>query len=637
MTRNAILVTWLVMGLLCPPAGRANVDQYERAPAGAPPLHPGDPMLASGSVRALGMVMPRAVEDDGSLGDGWEPAVRVVGGKVVALFTPLVRPSQGPDVPFAFTSQGSGSPWLPSTFPLGTEPFVGRPGDVWIATNPSSGEVFASVRRSDTSSGNLRTTVARSVDGGTSWTLLHEVHADEVDQSRGMLDVDRSFGDVGSGRLYLTYNTYSREILPSGDYFLGSYLRVLTATGAVEREVQISRPVPEFHGSSLQPVVANEDGHFFLMGEAITIDQPWERRLVFHEGTAAGAAIAERSIIKYPTAGQPLDDRMVWGVNGHNIDHQGIMAIDRRDGTLYVAYNANPHQDDPHLDQGDIQLARSIDNAQTWTILTVPTEAGKTQFFPMMHVAANGWVHVAYYQNETGVTDGGVVDASTANVYYALSKDGGSTWSAARRLNEDADTLRYDDPPPDRVFSDYNLLGEYQQLTTEQTDQGTRVHVCWTTYDRERATNPGYPDLTKSRVICSTVTHPSCGDGVLDAVESEVCDDGNASDADCCTSACQFADLDFADALAALPAIDGGVCGGRPLPSLIVRGLKATHGLVGKARQKKASKRLAKILRALARKPGRALESECRSELTSQLSAAGEILGCIAERRRLTR
>jgi hypothetical protein len=130
----------------------------------------------------------------------------------------------------------------------------------------------------------------------------------------------------------------------------------------------------------------------------------------------------------------------------------------------------------------------------------LPTAAGKTQYFPMLDVDAQGWLHVAYYQNEDGATDGGVLNASTANVYYMLSIDGGSSWSPPVRVNAAATSLNLEDPPADLSGVNYYLYGTYQQLRATGGGASTTAYVLWSQYDKDReAEAPG----TGARVYCT--------------------------------------------------------------------------------------------------------------------------------------
>src|SRR5207245_6923900 len=142
--------------------------------------------------------------------------------------------------------------------------------------------------------------------------------------------------------------------------------------------------------------------------------------------------------------------------------------------------------------------------------------AGKTQFFGMLDVDDDGWIHVAYYQNETGSTNNGVLNASQANLYYTVSNDGGVTWAPDTLVNAPADTLNYSDPPLDLSTQQYYLIGDYQQLRAATVSGSRSAYVFWTGYNQYRSDH--YLGDKQERGISTRVT-PSVdtdGDGWLD-------------------------------------------------------------------------------------------------------------------------
>src|SRR2546425_208872 len=173
------------------------------------------------------------------------------------------------------------------------------------------------------------------------------------------------------------------------------------------------------------------DGQVYLMANAPSSDGTTAYVLI-HEVTGGGSSLLpDKAIWNYVPAGQRLGSTSRFGLNGHRTGGPS-MDIDRstgrRRGTLYIIVDENPNPADPTLDQGDVVLALSSDGGVTWSSATLPgLAAGKTQFFSMIDVDANGWIHVAYYQNETGGTNGGVLNAGSADVYYTGSSDGGQT------------------------------------------------------------------------------------------------------------------------------------------------------------------------------------------------------------------
>jgi hypothetical protein len=260
----------------------------------------------------------------------------------------------------------------------------------------------------------------------------------------------------------------------------------------------------------MQPVAGITDGTLYLQSSGLGGTPSGATRFAyFHEITNGGAGSNTflKSCLSWSAAGQRLGTALFFGVNGHRIDDHGFLDINRssgpRRGYLYFIFNRNPNAGNPTLDQGDVALAISTNGATSWSTATVPTAGGKTQFFPMLDVDDQGWIHVAYYQNETGSVNGGVLNASTVNLYYLLSTDGGSTWTTPTQVNAPANALDLPDPPPDRSAVSYYLLGDYAQLQAAGTGLGTKVYILWTGYDKDRT--DASVGNKKERVLCTTL------------------------------------------------------------------------------------------------------------------------------------
>jgi hypothetical protein len=408
------------------------------------------------------------------------------------------------------TSSNGGLGWVNRGFPNGSGTFSDYPFDPWAAAGMAGGESFASLIRRDTASYLARVVIARTRDGGSLWTRFYEATTNEF-HDRAMFDVDRSAargggsGDAHDGSIYLTFDTFD-----ANDDYVASYLQVISRAGALIRSPTISTR-QEFWGSQQQPVSGIEDGQVYLMGQASAVDGR-TTFLLFHELTGAASLELVKSYFSISDAGQPLGTSARLGVNGHRIGNGAVMDIDRsatrRRGTLYVLTARNPNPLDPTRDQGDIHLSISGDRAFSWVSAPLPGLApGKTQFFPALHVDDEGWIHAAYYQNEAGATDGGVLNASSANVYYTLSSDGGLTWTPPVMVNGPGDALDYFDPPPDLADRSYYLIGDYFQIRTGFPSGARVVYACWNGYDKDRTDL--YFDEKRDRVICTRLVPPA--------------------------------------------------------------------------------------------------------------------------------
>jgi len=469
---------------------RADGSWQDRQAAAQPPAVPSLPIVTVGA--------------DSFLADGAEPALAVDTANGNNLVTVLNRGYS--NSVSLLTSTDGNAHWAAATFPNGAGTFSGQPFDPWAEAGNVAGDLFTSFIRRDTASPSNHVVLARGRGGLASWSRFFEATRD-VAQDRAMFDIDRTAsqgGGAGSdhdGKIYLTYDGFDPL---TGDY-IASYLQVVSPSGAPVVEVQTSSP-RGFNGYEMQPVAGTTDGQVYLMALGFSPDGA-TTYLIFHEVDGAGAFPPTfRSFVSFPTTGQPLGTTGRFGVNGHRINVQMQMDIDRssgrRRGTLYVVTNLNPNPADRTLDQGDLWLWTTTDGAATWSAAPIPgVAAGKTQFFSMLDVDDDGWIHVAYYQNEAGGTDNGVLNASTANVYYTVSSDGGRTWAPPTQVNAPADSLKYFDPPPDLQARDYYLIGDYCQVRAGFA-AGTRVaYVCWTQYDKNRT--DFFLNDKRERVICT--------------------------------------------------------------------------------------------------------------------------------------
>jgi len=397
-----------------------------------------------------------------------------------------------PTLPHGYTTDGNLC-WTLREFPRGIR--IGFPYDPWVVVGNSPGEFFSTLIRSDDPCGVIYTShciIARTADGGGSFSLFFEKDK-RVMQDKEAVDIDRTMaggGGVGAihdGKVYLGYDD---RCFGGVDTCVsrGSYLQVISPSGTALVEIPIS---PAYY---LQPVAGTTDGEVFVKsgGQGTTY---------FHEITNGGAGpnSLNKSALFWSPPGQPLGGGRR-GLNGHRIDQFGYLDIDRSDGSrrgdLYFISNRNPNASDPTRDQGDIYLSVSTDGASTWSSAMILTALGKTQYFPMMDVDEQGWIHVAYYQNETGSANGGVLNASTANIYYTFSTDGGLSWYPPKQVNSPPNPLQFEDPPPDRASRNYYLIGDYAQIQATGTDFSTKAYILWSGYN----TAWGYP-----RVFCTTV------------------------------------------------------------------------------------------------------------------------------------
>lgn len=413
-----------------------------------------------------------------------------------------------PDIPHSNSTSGNLS-WTNRSFPRGGGTFTGYPFDPWANAGNTAGEFFSTQIRNDTfATGNSHCIISRSSNGGGSFSLFFE-EVKAVFQDREMVDIDRTAArGGGSGtthdkKVYLCYDDWGS----GSPVYTASLLQVVDSLGSDVAEDTVSTAA-SFKGSQMQPVADTGDGRLYIQATAIS---GGGATIVarFHSVVNAGAGVTtDVSTLSWSAVGQRLGISSRWGLNGHRIDQHGYLDIDRssgvRRGYLYYISNRNPNPGNSALDQGDVYVSVSTNGAVNWSSALIPTASGKTQYFPMLDVDGQGWLHVAYYQNDSGSTNSGVLNASKVNLYYTFSTNGGTIWSSPIRVNADTTALDFNDPPLDLSGVSYYLIGDYAQLQATGTDTGTKAYILWSGFDKDR--NNSMVGDKKERVYCTTLT-----------------------------------------------------------------------------------------------------------------------------------
>ncbi len=413
-----------------------------------------------------------------------------------------------PDIPQSNSTDGNVS-WTNRSFPNGGGTYTGYPFDPWAKRGNSAGEFFSTLIRYDTTtgSGNTHCIISRSTNGGASFSLFFE-EIKAVFQDRQMVDIDRTTArGGGSGtthdkKVYLCYDDWGT----GSPTYNASVLQVVDSLGSPLAEYLVST-AGSFKGSQMQPVVDTSDGRLYIQATAIS-GGGGTIIANFHRVVNAGGGITTNvSNLTWAAVGQQLGTSLRWGLNGHRIDQHGFLDVVRssgpRRGRLYFISNRNPNPSNSALDQGDIYISVSTNGAVNWSSAMLPSASGKTQYFPMLDVDQQGWIHVAYYQNDTGIVDGGVLNASKANVYYTYSTDGGTSWATPLQINSGINALDFNDPPLDLSAGAYYLIGDYAQLQATGMDTSTKVYILWSGFDKDR-NNSGVGDK-KERVYCTAL------------------------------------------------------------------------------------------------------------------------------------
>lgn len=156
------------------------------------------------------------------------------------------------------------------------------------------------------------------------------------------------------------------------------------------------------------------------------------------------------------------------------------------------------------LDHADIFITRSTDGGQTWEApVRINDDAGiNWQWFGSLSVAPTGRIDVTWYDTRDNP------GTFLSRLYYSHSEDGGSSWSPNEALSEAFD--------PHLGWPNQNKIGDYNHQRSDESG----AHLAWSaTFNGEQDVyysyiKPGLPSATaavsqQSRVIAAP--NPSSG------------------------------------------------------------------------------------------------------------------------------
>ena len=117
-----------------------------------------------------------------------------------------------------------------------------------------------------------------------------------------------------------------------------------------------------------------------------------------------------------------------------------------RPGQIYVVANDDPNNNFGNGDDGDVVLARSTDNGNSWSLSTIShAPAGTLQAYPTGTIDEIGNVTVSWYDTRRGLVGpgedgvpGNADDTFLMDLYHTVSRDGGLSFANDFRVNDQA-------------------------------------------------------------------------------------------------------------------------------------------------------------------------------------------------------
>ncbi|MGH2463280.1 MAG: sialidase family protein [Candidatus Limnocylindria bacterium] len=351
-------------------------------------------------------------------GDDWEPSIAADRyGHVYALWTHYVGFGGGssgeidpscPECPSPHMviqiSNDNGQTW---GAPHALAPSETRQDDPQIVVDAADGRtVYAAYMEGDKSS----MFVARSDDFGQTF---EPVLVEGIE--RGL---DKIALAARGGHVYLVYHS-QQKIFASVSHDGGQTWTVVQPISNTNSKFGVSLP----SGAAID----TQGAAYFAWNGVNNPGQAKGTINLYITKTADGGATWTTSFVDQSQAPPPCacGGWDYWGA-------QMAVGVDEAD-QVYVLWNANRTKYGPQR----MFFARSPDGAQTWSdpVDVSLAPAGTNNVFPALVATGNGDVRIAWQDDRNGFDGGGDDPAARWNTYYRSSTNGGTSWSAERKLS----------------------------------------------------------------------------------------------------------------------------------------------------------------------------------------------------------
>lgn len=231
------------------------------------------------------------------------------------------------------------------------------------------------------------------------------------------------------------------------------------------RPVQVSPRVRHLGGETRRVVQGSQvqiapDGTVYVAWFDSTEDDIWEgeAEIWIARSQDGGRSFTQprrvTSFIENPYAARTASFRF-WGTGFPQ------MAIGPEE-EIYIVYTAPPRENPE--DDGDVFLARSFDEGETWQIVRINDDEGASlQFFPSVAVDPQGIVHAAWGDMRDDPTQ------LSYYVYYSSSEDKGKTWKFNSRVSDYPSNPKYG-------FPRGRYIGDYFHIKAPTEE---KVYITW--------------------------------------------------------------------------------------------------------------------------------------------------------------
>jgi hypothetical protein len=349
-------------------------------------------------------------------------------------------------------------------------------GDPWLASD-SAGTMYYSSLVDDPLKGSLLVGVARSTDGGESWSAPIEVPPPAgVSSFFYFADKDAMTAGSGTGNLYDSWDDFTFTFDPnSGNFVVLSGLPVAHSTdGAQTWSTVYADRVPVFNSADpcsfhqyigAQPIVG-PDGTVYAAALRFDVNDPnctgapeTESEYIFasHDG---GATFPQKVKIADVTSSTQGFGAFVLGP-GQFMRNLEFPTLAFAGSALYATWN----------DGGDgsgrshIRLAKSSDGGNTWAASWV-TSGSNDEAQPSISSDASG-LHILYYQISPAADGTSLLDAVVSD-----SADG-SSFSSTRVTTQSFPGV-FSAPNFDPIIA-FGYMGDY----ISNVSSGGRQYFAW--------------------------------------------------------------------------------------------------------------------------------------------------------------